>query len=60
MRETISRIHDVSATGRLTFRVSLAFYCRNFVNVYRDHDELLSITGNHPTGRFEGPLLRSG
>ena len=44
VRETISRIRNAGATGKLTFRADSAFYSRAFVTACRDHDVAFSVT----------------
>jgi len=44
VRETVSRIRNAGATGKLTFRADSAFYSRAFVTACRDHDVAFSVT----------------
>ncbi len=44
VRETISRIRQAGATGKLTFRADSAFYSRAFVTACQDHDVAFSVT----------------
>ncbi|HEX2029458.1 MAG TPA: IS1380 family transposase [Nitriliruptorales bacterium] len=44
VRETIRRIRDAGATGKLTARADAAFYSRAFVTACRDHDVAFSVT----------------
>ena len=43
-RETISRIRQAGATGKLTFRADSAFYSRKFITACQDHDVAFSVT----------------
>ena len=44
IRETIRRVRDAGATGKLTVRADSAFYSRAFVRACRDHDARFSVT----------------
>lgn len=44
VRETVRRVRDAGATGKLTARADAAFYSRAFVTACRDHDVAFSVT----------------
>ncbi len=44
VRETIRRVRNAGATGKLTARADSAFYSRAFVTACRDHDVAFSVT----------------
>lgn len=44
VRETIRRVRDAGATGKLTFRADSAFYSRGFVRACRAHKARFSVT----------------
>jgi hypothetical protein len=49
VRETISRIRNAGATGKLTFRADSAFYSKAFITACQDHDVAFSVTVNKNT-----------
>lgn len=44
VRETIGRVRDAGATGKVTVRADSAFYSRAFINACVDHDLDFSVT----------------